>query len=47
MERVSPTGNLVIDDFLKDCANRGMTVGSTNSYKYSIKTFVSYLQNLL
>ena len=44
MEGLIPTGNSVIDGFFDDCLNRGMTVGSANSYKYSIKNFVSYLK---
>ncbi len=44
MEGLIPTGNSVIDGFLDDCMNRGMTVGSANSYKYAINNFVSYLQ---
>lgn len=44
MEGLIPTGNSVIDGFLDDCMNRGMTVGSANSYKYGINNFVSYLQ---
>ena len=43
MEGLIPTGNSVIDGFHDDCINRGMTVGSTNSYKYAINNFLSYI----
>ena len=41
MEGIVKTGDNVIDDFLDDCISRGMTVGSTNSYKYNINNFIS------
>ena len=44
MEGLIPTGNSVIDGFFDDCMNRGMTVGSANSYKYAINNFVSYIK---
>ena len=44
MEGVKLTGNSVIDGFLDDCISRGMTVGTTNSYKYAINNFISFLQ---
>jgi len=46
MAGLIPAGNPVIDGFLDDCLNRGMTIGSANSYKYSINNFMSYLKNI-
>ena len=40
MEGLIPTGNSVIDGFLDDCMNRGMTMGSANSYKSAINNFI-------
>lgn len=46
MAGLIPAGNSVIDGFLDDCLNRGMTIGSVNSYKYAINNFMSYLKNI-
>jgi integrase/recombinase XerD len=45
MEGLNLTGYTLIDSFLNDCINRGMTMGSTNSYKYSIINFLKYIEN--
>jgi len=44
MEGLIPTGDPVIDGFINDCINRGMTIGSTNSYKYAINNFMAFIK---
>lgn len=44
MKGLKSIGNTTIDGFLNDCINRDMTIGSTNSYKYSINNFLSYIK---
>jgi len=39
-----PPGIPLLDAFVEDCKVRGMTIGSVNSYKYSIMVFESFLK---